>query len=322
MNTKTKIALGLGSLGFIAASRVVYNVKLKQIHKNTQKGLHDYRRNITQNHHHDFYKQISLKLKSYSKEEGTDSTTFLVFSDLHCNLHLANMIPTIAESFDVDAVINLGDMMLTGEKHETCVVDSIIDGLDEIPVVHVLGNHDETDICASIEKKHNHKILRNEVISIGGANILGSSEQHLRKSFKHFLKNRRNVTELARKAAEVAENHGEVHLHAVHQPKVGKFTMRRRLIPFKISGHYHWRVNPHKYRLFTGGVSYALGASSGAGLFGCSMKPVRATAQFTFLKFCRKSEKFSEWRLLKIKASGEIKLSEWRDLKVQETLTY
>ncbi|WP_425566112.1 metallophosphoesterase family protein [Polymorphospora rubra] len=108
-------------------------------------------------------------LPVYEPAEGT--TRILHVSDLHLNPTAWQIIRTIVEQWDIDAVIDTGDITDWGSEPEASFVGSI--GLLGVPYVYIRGNHDSPTTEAAIGGQRNSVVLDNTVANVAGLSIAG-----------------------------------------------------------------------------------------------------------------------------------------------------
>ncbi|ROO58547.1 putative MPP superfamily phosphohydrolase [Micromonospora sp. Llam0] len=108
-------------------------------------------------------------LPVYQAAEG--STRVLHVSDMHLNPTGWSVIRTVVEQFDIDVVIDTGDITDWGSEPEANYVASI--GLLEVPYVFIRGNHDSIRTQEAVAGQPNAIVLDNEVTEVAGLTIAG-----------------------------------------------------------------------------------------------------------------------------------------------------
>jgi predicted phosphodiesterase len=101
-------------------------------------------------------------------------TRILHVSDIHLNPLGVEMARSLAERFDVAAIVDTGDLTsfgLTGEDHIGDLVDQI-----PVPYYFVPGNHDSPANRAGLDAHPNITLLDGQMIDIGGVRILGIAD--------------------------------------------------------------------------------------------------------------------------------------------------
>ena len=93
-------------------------------------------------------------------------------SDLHLNPSAWAVIKTVVDQFDIDVVIDTGDITDFGSQQEASRFVSSIAGL-RVPYVYIRGNHDSTIVSTEVARQPNAVVLENEVRSAGGLTFAG-----------------------------------------------------------------------------------------------------------------------------------------------------
>jgi hypothetical protein len=108
-------------------------------------------------------------LPVYQPEGNT--TRILHVSDLHLNPSSWGLIRTVVQTFDIDAVVDTGDMVDWGSAAETSYVSSIPSV--GVPYIYVRGNHDSTVIQAAVARQRGAVVLDNRITTVDGLTIAG-----------------------------------------------------------------------------------------------------------------------------------------------------
>lgn len=104
-------------------------------------------------------------------EPAGNTTRILHVSDLHLNPAAWGLIRTVVQTFDVDAVVDTGDLVDWGSGPETGYAGSI--SSIPVPYVFVRGNHDSSAIQAAVDREDNAIVLDNNVTTVDGLTIAG-----------------------------------------------------------------------------------------------------------------------------------------------------
>ncbi len=104
-------------------------------------------------------------------EPAGNTTRILHVSDLHLNPSAWGLIRTVVQQFEIDAVVDTGDIVDWGSSAETSYVSEIAD--IGVPYIYVRGNHDSIAIEAAVAAQPNARVLDNAVTSINGLTIAG-----------------------------------------------------------------------------------------------------------------------------------------------------
>jgi len=104
-------------------------------------------------------------------EPAGNTTRILHVSDLHLNPTAWPLIRTVVQQFDIDAVVDTGDIVDWGSSAETGYV-SEISGIGA-PYIYVRGNHDSAAIQSAVSRNPNARVLDNSTTSVGSLTIAG-----------------------------------------------------------------------------------------------------------------------------------------------------
>src|SRR4051812_24911318 len=104
-------------------------------------------------------------------EPAGNTTRILHVSDLHLNPSSWGLIRTVVQTFDIDAVIDTGDMVDWSSAAETSYVSSIPSV--GVPYIYVRGNHDSTAIQTAVGRQRNAVVLDNKITTVDGLTIAG-----------------------------------------------------------------------------------------------------------------------------------------------------
>ncbi|HEU4424847.1 MAG TPA: metallophosphoesterase [Pilimelia sp.] len=116
----------------------------------------------------ELYTTVST-LPVFQSEPGT--TRVLHVSDLHLSPTAWSMIQTVVEQFDIDVVIDTGDITDWGSEPEESYVSSI--GALRVPYVYIRGNHDSVRTAQAVDRIPNAIVLDDSVQNVAGLRIAG-----------------------------------------------------------------------------------------------------------------------------------------------------
>ncbi|HEY3009995.1 MAG TPA: metallophosphoesterase [Micromonosporaceae bacterium] len=105
----------------------------------------------------------------YEPESGT--TRVLHISDLHLNPTAWPVIRTVVQQFNIDVVVDTGDITDWGSEPEASYVSSI--GALGVPYVFVNGNHDSARTTAAVARQPNAVVLNDSVRTVAGLTFAG-----------------------------------------------------------------------------------------------------------------------------------------------------
>ncbi len=171
----------------------------------------------------------------------------LHISDMHLNPAAWSVVQTVVQQFNIDVVVDTGDITDWGSIPEDSYVANIASL--KVPYIFVRGNHDSALTAAAVARQPNAKVLDNAVITVDGLTIAGigdprftpdkSTDQHAGSKTPDQL-----VLESGRKLADTvvrqsAETHKPVDIVMVHDPASTQPLVGR--CPLVLAGHLHAR---------------------------------------------------------------------------------
>jgi predicted phosphodiesterase len=103
-----------------------------------------------------------------------NTTRILHVSDLHLNPGSWGIIRTVVQQFEIDAVVDTGDIVDWGSSTEASYVGQIADM--GVPYIYVRGNHDSVATESAVARQPNARVLNNTVTSVNGLTIAGIAD--------------------------------------------------------------------------------------------------------------------------------------------------
>jgi predicted MPP superfamily phosphohydrolase len=200
----------------------------------------------------------TIALPTFAPNDET--IRLLHVSDLHLNPAAWAVIRAVAEQYDVDAIIDTGDIADHGTAPESSYVRPIAD-LDR-PYVFVKGNHDSVLTTAAIAEAPNAIVLDGSPVEVAGLRFLGAPDprftpdQSTRGTANEDI--RAASEELADKARSLARPADVV---VFHDPT--HVELLDGAVPLVLAGHTHARQT---VVLDEGTRIMVQGSTGGAGL--------------------------------------------------------
>jgi predicted phosphodiesterase len=176
-------------------------------------------------------------------EPAANTTRILHVSDLHLNPSSWGVIRTVVKQWDIDAVIDTGDIVDWGSSAETTYVSSIAQV--GVPYIYVRGNHDSSAIQAAVGRQKNAKVLDNSIITIDGLTIAGIGDPQFTpdKSEEPAAADDPATNPLLTSGAELATTIRAAKTHVdialVHDPAMAPPLSG--VVPLVLAGHTHKR---------------------------------------------------------------------------------
>ncbi|MFO7251623.1 MAG: metallophosphoesterase [Actinomycetes bacterium] len=243
-------------------------------------------------------------------EPDPDMIRVLHVSDIHLNVAAWNVIKSLTEQFQIDLIIDTGDVSDHGTKAENKLLDEI--GRLGVPYVFVRGNHDSKTTERAVAKHKNAIVLDGTAATVAGLRIYGIGDPRFTpdKSAKPIPDEklaeigREHATrvvppEWPRSTSTSAPDRIPADVVAVHDHTMGRpFAGRVHLI---LSGHVHDR----RTEMLPGGTRLMIqGSTGGAGLRGLEHEeptPIMASV----LYFDKKSHRLQAWDDITLGGLGE-----------------
>jgi predicted MPP superfamily phosphohydrolase len=179
-------------------------------------------------------------------EPSEDGARILHVSDLHLNPSVWPMIRSVVEQFQIDAVVDTGDIVDWGSSPETTFVSTI--GQLGVPYVYIRGNHDSAVTAAAVAAQRNAVVLDDKVVAVAGLRIGGIGDPRFtpdKETSPTGSGRSRQVIEQvyevgSRLADTVRESGQPVDICMVHDPESAAALSG--VCPTVLAGHTHERA--------------------------------------------------------------------------------
>jgi len=199
-----------------------------------------------------------------------DITVVLHVSDIHLNPLAYDLIEQLVPQFNVDMVLDTGDVTSWGTEAESAILAPI--GRLDVPYVFVAGNHDSTLTAQTVANFSNAVVLNNEVETVAGITWAGIADPRFLPDDNSgdgvgLAAGKQMVALATEKLAETVIAYNEEHPDApvdvalIHDPSsLGPLFGE---VPLVLSGHFHRRID----RLDASGTRVrSEGTTGGAGI--------------------------------------------------------
>jgi predicted MPP superfamily phosphohydrolase len=178
-------------------------------------------------------------------EPAGNTTRVLHVSDLHLNPSSWGLIRTVVQTFDIDAVVDTGDMVDWGSSAETNYVTAIPS--IGVPYIYVRGNHDSAAIQAAVARQRNAVVLDNSFTTVDGLTFAGIGDPDFTpdKSETPAAANDEDPSASplfqagSRLATTIRQSGKKVDVALVHDPAMT--APLNGTIPLILAGHWHKR---------------------------------------------------------------------------------
>ena len=192
---------------------------------------------------------------------GDGFVSALHVSDIHLSPLGLGFARQVAEGFDVDLVIDTGDLTSFGTPAEELIV-GLIPSFDR-PYVFVPGNHDADDLAEALGRTGNAVVVDGRIVKVAGLRIYGLGHPVFTPDIRPPLPDRIFEAQ-ARSASEVIEVHLSTEevppdVVAVHDDRMAEAQAGR--FPLVVSGHFHVT----SAREVDGTVFLRIGSTGGSG---------------------------------------------------------
>lgn len=184
----------------------------------------------------------------------------LHISDIHNNITSIDFIEQIVRDFNIDFIIDTGDITDYG----TSLEGSLLNRIEKLqcPYVFVAGNHDSPIILEKLKSLNNVLVLENEFVTLENINILGIPDPaSITNDIKpiggyHIEKSVEEIKEL------IEKNNTKINVLAIHNPNIAKAFKGE--VPTILFGHTH----TFGIEETAGSVMINAGTTGGAGIRG------------------------------------------------------
>ena len=223
--------------------------------------------------------------------EFADTIKILHVSDIHNNPAAYDFIQEVAESFQVDLIIDSGDISDFGSPLEALLLERLNDFT--IPYLFVAGNHDSPEIISAMELIDNVIVINNEIVNVKGFNIMGLHDPISASSDVLAPPPAATIIEYIQKVETILEQAYTVpDIFVVHHPYIAEEFVGR--IPVLLHGHRH-RVS-----ITTQGESVIIdaGTTGAAGIRGLQTRN-EVPYSLVLLHFIREENETGEKNILR-----------------------
>lgn len=191
-------------------------------------------------------------------EAGTGATRILHVSDVHSNPLAIEMIDRLVENFDIDAVVDTGDITTFGSPLEARIGELLAD-LD-VPYFLVPGNHDSPANRAALATTPQVVVLDGEMATFSGISILGVADPTFTADGGLGTDAANEVKERSAEAVARLVRRRRPDVLAVHDLRQAGETAGQ--VPLVLAGHAHERSSQER----DGTLVLTVGSTGATGL--------------------------------------------------------
>jgi predicted phosphodiesterase len=234
---------------------------------------------------------------SPSPTEDAEPLTFLLISDLHCNVGMAPLITSMAEMSGAVAVLDAGDTTMNGTSVEQYCVSTFARAIpDGVDLVTAPGNHDSAETTAQYARA-GATVLGGGVIDVHGLRLLGDHDPKATRLIVTQTQDE-SYADVGTRLSEVACDDGDgVDLVMFHNPRVAPTLLADGCVPALVSGHMHTRTDPEQIGQ---GIRYISSSTAGAQENEPRIGPLKGTAEMTLLRWDPDTRRIVDWQLVEI----------------------
>ncbi len=171
-------------------------------------------------------------------QEQSNIVKVLLVSDLHSNPVGVEFIKSTAERFQVDFMINAGDLTDFGTATEFEAIKELQE--IKIPQLFVAGNHDSPEIINIMKKINNCTVLNGQMVTISGIKVTGFADPLADTTAVQFENSEERQQIMADEALRISaalEEQDRPDILVVHNHSLGTTMMP--LTGVTVSGHNH-----------------------------------------------------------------------------------
>jgi predicted phosphodiesterase len=197
-----------------------------------------------------------------------DANTIRVLhvSDLHLNPSAWPIIATVVQQYQIQVVVDSGDIDDWGTQMESSFVDAI--GSLKVPYVYIRGNHDSALTAAAVARQPNAIVLENSVTTVAGLTFAGIGDPRFTPDKQESSTDESVIFSGQELAATIRSSATPVDVAVVHDP--ASAPTLDGTVPLVLAGHLHARAVSMMPALHdaTGTRLMIEGSTGGAGLRG------------------------------------------------------
>lgn len=204
--------------------------------------------------------KLSLAAQSLPRLGSTgNDIRMLHVSDIHLNPNVWPILRSVVEQYDIDVVVDTGDIA----DHGTSLENRLLTPIETlgVPYVYIRGNHDSSSTAAAIAAMDNATVLNGTVADIGGLTIAGMPDPRFTPDKSTQPTNEQVVASGEDLAQVIAKSSEPVDVAMVHDPTAA--TPLAGAVPLVLAGHVHER---EEKQLDDGTTVLVQGSTGGAGL--------------------------------------------------------
>ena len=217
-----------------------------------------------------------------------DMVKVLHVSDLHLAPQAWDVIASVAHQYDVDVVVDSGDITDHGSSAENRYLDGVRDV--DAPYVWVRGNHDSMVTQHAMQKIPGVTVLNGKPRTVAGIRFLGVGDPRFTPDNSRSDPSEDVVTAQAQALANVAREDGNIDSIVYHDPTPA--ALFDGLAPTVLAGHQH---QFHSDLMPNGTWRMVEGSTGGSGLRALMPEDGPAPIQLSVLYLDKETAELRAW---------------------------
>lgn len=229
---------------------------------------------------------VTSSLPAYTADPTAIRVLFV--SDIHLNPAAWEIIRSITSQFDINIIVDTGDI----SDHGSIPENQFVEGIERlgVPYVYVRGNHDSLATQRAVAAQSNAIVLDNSSVELEGLRIVGIGDPRFTpdKEIRPEDPPLPSIAETGQRLADLARREPP-DIAMAHDADMAKELDG--LVPLFLAGHFHRR---EQHELPAGTLLFQQGSTGASGLRGLEKErptPVRCSV----LYFSRESKTLQAW---------------------------
>lgn len=156
-------------------------------------------------------------------------------SDIHNNPAAFDFVEYVVKNYQIDMIIDTGDLVDIGTAMEVEAVSEFISKL-KVSYVFIPGNHESPQAISRLKEVKNVTVLEKGVTELQGLSIAGIADPSA-YSYSMEVPEENVKEDTAKELMNLVNSHGEIDIIAAHNPDVFKYLRRDNNL--LLGGHMH-----------------------------------------------------------------------------------
>jgi predicted phosphodiesterase len=229
---------------------------------------------------------VTSTLPAYQPDPST--IRVLDVSDIHDNPVAWNIMHSLVKQFDIDFIIDSGDLTDHGSQPENTFAKEV--STFGVPYVFVRGNHDSTSTQLAVARQRNAIMLTGQEVTVDGLRIIGNGDPRFTPNLSVQEPGEDAVYEMGQALATTVQQEVQPpDIAVVHDP-VAALPLNGE-VSLVLAGHLHRRVT---WMLSQNTRVFVQGSTGGAGLRALQSSPP-TPLEASVLYFDRGTHQLQAW---------------------------